>query len=79
MRIASGLFLGPEPAEGWPSLKERLCDWWPAGDAERLAKVVFDRFDLERFNARSMPDPSPVSIDQLIAKGEDALATWRGE
>lgn len=78
VRIASGLFLGPEPADGWPSLEEKLREWWPAEHAERLAEVVFARFDIERFKERPMPHPSPLSIDELIAKGEAALANWAG-
>lgn len=76
VRVASCLFLGPEPAEGWPSLEEGLREWWPDKDARRLAEAVFTRFDMERFKNRPMPNPPSGSVDALIANGEAALMTW---
>ncbi|MBJ7408807.1 MAG: hypothetical protein JHD15_00350 [Phenylobacterium sp.] len=76
VRIASRLFLGPDPADGWPSLEEGLREWWPDKDAQHLAEAVFARFDIKRFNDRSMPIPPPESVDGLIAKGEAFLGAW---
>lgn len=75
VRIAKRLFLGPEAADGWPSLAEALTEWWSDKDAQRLAATVFERFDIKRFSNRPMPDPPVATIDALIAAGEDRLAT----
>jgi hypothetical protein len=76
VRIASRLFLGPAPADGWPSLEDGLREWWPNEDARCLAEAVFARFDIERFKDRPLPNPPPQGLDELMAKGEAFLRAW---
>lgn len=75
-QIASRLFLGPEAADGWPSLEESLYDWQSKPDAGRLADAVFARFDPARFETREAPTLAPSTIDSLIFAGEDELRKW---
>jgi hypothetical protein len=77
VRIAAKLFLGPEAADGWPSLPEALTEWWPDADARRLADAVFARFDIKRLAGRPLPSPPPEGVDGLIARGEAFLRAWR--
>lgn len=75
-QIASRLFLGPEAADGWPSLEESLYDWWSKRDAGRLADAVFARFDPARLETREAPTLAPPTVDRLIFAGEDELRKW---
>lgn len=76
VRIASRLFLGPVPADGWPSLEESLSEWWSEADARRLADTVFARFDTARFKTRALPTFPAGDIDARISAGEMVLQAW---
>lgn len=76
VRMASRLFLQPEPADGWPSFSEALAEWWSAIDARRLAEAVFDRMNRLQASDRPWPDPSPDFVADLTMGGEQRIRAW---
>jgi hypothetical protein len=70
VQIAKCLFLGPEPAEGWPSLAQAFEAWWPAKDAEQAAGAIFDCVARLQASDWPLPKPGPDVVGRLIAEGE---------
>lgn len=70
VQIATCLFLGPEPADGWPSLSEAFEAWWLPKQAQQAAAVIFDCIDRLRASDRPLPNPAPDLVGRLIADGE---------
>lgn len=76
-RLASMLFLGPVPADGWPSLTTAWTGWWREDAAKRLSDSIFECVSRLQDSGRPLPSPSSDFIDAAIAKGEAKIRNWR--